>query len=248
MGTVTKGWVSIREYVPGPGKSTINVECYLGPTPPKVIGGYARWENITRPKRKAVTEWQGIDPMRVELDILIDYHEATYHGTNPGVKCEQDMRNLELLAGATEKDKGPKHPPLIHWDANMMHDDHHAGHVSWVIESLEWGEIMFNDTPNIVRAAAKVVLMEWVEDEFITQSGAKKNRSRKNAKGKNKKGRSGKSSTYRVTIQDTQRQGLKTIAIKKFGDVTRWRDIAKLNKIRDPHNIRPDQIIKLPKK
>jgi hypothetical protein len=229
----------------GAGKrSPIEVQCYLGEEPPKVVQSYAVWEEITRPKRKSLTEWQGVKPLRVQVSLMIDYFND--HGPSPGIRCQKDMRNLELLAGATQKGVKPHKPPRVNWWANAVHDNDAASHLEWVVESLEWGDLTYNNVPNVVRATCTIVLLEWVEDQFIRQSGAKKNTNKKGGGGKGGK----KNSTYRVTLKDTQRQGLKTIALKKLGDSKRWREIAKLQKppIRDPMAIRVNQILKMPKK
>lgn len=243
MGEVASGTAWLRAYVPGEKKQpTLSVKCLLGDKPPRPVEGYANWQQIERPRRKSITEWRGVKPIKIEMNLVIDYFED-----NDGQRCERDIRTLELMAGASVKDEREAPPTPILWDANAMHDDREAGHLRWVIESLTWDNFLWNkEGPNIVRAYCTVVIMEYVEDEFITQTGADKNKKKKK---RSKHKSSGKSNTYRVTLADTQKAGLKTIAVKKYGDAKKWRKIANAQKkkIRDPMNIKVNQILIIPK-
>jgi hypothetical protein len=243
VGEVASGTAWLREYIPGANKQpTRSVKCLLGENPPRVIEGYATWNVIERPRRKSLTEWQGVKPLKIELQLVIDYFDK-----NDGLACERDMRQLELMAGASEKGKREAPPTPIRWDANAMHDDREAGHLKWVIETLQWDHFMWNkEGPNIVRANCTVTLMEYVEDQFITEGGAAKNRKKKPRK---KTNATHHKNTYRVTLADTNKQGLRTIAQKKYGDPKKWRKIANAqkHKIRDPMNIKVDQVLVIPK-
>lgn len=245
MGDVVSGTAWLRSYVPGAKhQPTYSLRCLLGSNPPKVIEGYANWNQIERPKRKSLTEWRGTKPLKVELSLIIDHFDD-----NDGNACEHEMRQLELMAGASQEGQDESHPPLVLWDANAQHDDREAGHLRWVIETLAWENLMWNrEGPNIIRAECTVTLMEFVEDEFITEGGAQKHRKRTKGN-KHKTTTSHRASTYQVTLADTQKQGLKTIAAKRLGSAKKWRVIgnAQHPPIRDPMNIHENQILKIPK-
>lgn len=249
MAEIRSGTLWLRMYE-GEGhkrRRTHELTCLLGSEPPKVVEGYAIWEQITRPKRKSLTEWMGVRPLKIQISLVIDYF--TSNVPNPGEKCEHDMRELEIMAGSTQKGiDEDDFPPILLFDANSQHDDREAGHLRWVMESLEWGQLWWNHNPNgpnIVRAEATIVLMEWVEDQYLTGNGASRNR----------RARGGGSSRlpadrYRVTIMDIRKGGLKEIARKKLGKPSRWREIANIQKprIRDPLAIRENQILKMPRR
>lgn len=219
MARVLPGTFWIRTYSPAP----LSVRCLLGPTPVKVTDGYAKWDVIDRPKRRALTEWVGTNPLTVEVDIIIDYFSDP--DRNPGLQCEDDIRDIESMAGLDFD--GDVKPPLCLWDANAAHDNSEAAHLRWVIFRIDWNDtVMFTDAGNRVRQGALLTLMQYVEDEFITATGASKN------KKKTSQNRSSKKDRYRVKKSD---RNLKDIAQKELGNANLWTKIARLNGLRSPN-------------
>lgn len=134
---------------------------------------------------------------------------------------EQDMRDLERMAGI---DLGMREPPKVHWDANAMHDNHEASQLLWVIEDLTWDTNMSrNRDGETVRASGTMTLREFVGDVFIIGAAEK---------------------TYKVRKGDT----LMSIAKKKLGKASRWKEIKNLNpgKVRDPRHLKVGITLKLP--
>lgn len=246
MAQVDLGKFWIRSYIPGSKKQpTYELKCWLGDEPPRVISGYAKWEIIERRYNKPITEWAGLDPLRVEVSLLIDYFVE-----RDGEACERDIRQLEILAGASQKDQPPQEPHVVLWDGNAMHDDREAGHLRWVIESLEWGRMWWNKNlnplpqgtggfpapqsispggtfGNIIRAEAKIVLMEYVDEVYMTsETGRIEN---------------GKYDTYRVQKGDTIKKIAKKLKVSA-------KELLKINSIRDQNAVLKRKTIRIPRK
>lgn len=126
----------------------------MGPANP--TGGYGGWELISRPRRKAMTEWTGRDPLSIGLTIMLD-------GFARGRSVERECRRLERFAGL-----GKGQPPtlLVSSGGLIPHDTYH-GSYRWVIESLEWGDKIVNENELRVRQFADIVLLEFVEDRDL---------------------------------------------------------------------------------
>lgn len=208
---------------------------------PIVTAGYGGWSKIARPRRKALTEWNGRDPVSLEWDFLID---NLLDGR--GLPVERDCRALERIAGL---DAGDPEPPLVTVASDppalMPHGLHRAAHVKWFIEELSWDEegTIYNRSGNRVRATGRLVLTQYVEDEHLEElSPVQRIKKRKASSKKGKKGKSSRAKTYTVKRGDT----LSAIAARKLGKASRWREIAKLNGIRDPRRLKVGKVLKLP--
>lgn len=211
MGQVPPGrlWIRTVGFKP-----QTEVRCYLGETAPKVIDGYGGWTVIARNRNRGLTEWTGNNPLAVEITFLMD----DWSGQK---SVEQDMRDLERMAGL---DEGMREPPRVHWDANAMHDNREAGQLLWIVEGLEWDTNMSrNSDGETVRASGTLTVRQYVGDVFIIAASQK---------------------TYKVVKGDT----LMTIAKKKLGNASRWREIKNLNpgKVRDPKHLKTGITLKLP--
>lgn len=216
---VPQGTLWIR---PANKKSKLEVRCLLGPDAIQVIDGYAQWQTIARPKRRAITEWTGTNPLKVSISFVIDYTGDT--AELPGLRCERDIRDLEEMAGLNFD--GDVRPPELVWDANAPHDNSQASHLTWIIVTLTWGDVMYNTAGNKVRQAGTMELSQFVADEFITATGSGKNRKKTGASTKLKK-----KSRYLVKKSD---KDLKQIAQNELGNANLWTEIAKLNGLRSP--------------
>jgi hypothetical protein len=217
--TVLPGVLKLETVTPFQ-RRTISIKCLLGPDPIAVTDGYAKWEVIDRRKRRGITEWTGTNPLVVELAFVIDYFSSTED--NPGLACEEDIRDLETMAGLIEG--GDVKPPEIVWEANGPHDNAEASHLTWVIKDLKWGDAMYTDAGNRIRQAGTLQLLQFVPDEFLTLGGAAKNQKKTGKKLR-------RNTRYKVKKSD---KDLKSIAQHELGNANLWTEIAKLNKLRGP--------------
>src|SRR4051794_30422300 len=63
-----------------------------------VTEGYAGWQVTPRPREVGIVEWQGRNPMAIEIPFLIDYYFDVVE-SSPGIRCENMVQNLETLCG-----------------------------------------------------------------------------------------------------------------------------------------------------
>jgi hypothetical protein len=248
MATPPLGYVSIECDDP-----PSSVVCRLGEERPEVTDGYGGWNEVARPRRTTVTTWAGVPARRMSLSILMDNWAA-------GIGIEYLIRRLERMA----LPRSGGQPPTVKVDAAGGHLPYQGK--TWVIDAIAWGDALMNSLGNRTRQAATLTLLEYVSDDLIEakkRSAAQRRRAKqqaaKNSKGKNakakrkatakKRGSNRKKKSGRLaTVTDSSFQGedLMAIAARELGDVTRWREIAELNDIRDPRAVRVGQVLRLP--
>lgn len=199
----------------------IEVVALMGVNPPIMVDGYGGWTEIPRPKRDTAVEWTGRPAAKMILEILLDnFREGTH--------VENRIKNLERMAlPASDRTD----PPTIKLDGPVPHQEK-----QWVIGTLEWGAAIWAQDGRRRRQEVKLTLLEKVEDARVAiKSPASKQR----GKGKTKNTR-----IYVIKKGDT----LSSIAARQLGAAKRWKEIATLNGIRDPKNIKPGQKLKIPVK
>jgi hypothetical protein len=224
----------------------------LGPDRPDVSSGYGGWDEVERPRRSTVTTWRGQPARRMSLSIMFDDWAG-------GDSVETDIRRLERLA----LPRPGGQPPTVQVSAigGIIPPAYEA--LSWVIDAIAWGDALLNDHYNRTRQEATVTLLEYVSDDLVRVSPAKKRRAKSNRKsGKaTKKGakqkrvaskagrRTGSSKALTATAGQTvvyDGEDLLSVAARELGDATRWHEIAELNGIRDPRAVTRAMVIRLP--
>lgn len=92
--------------------------------PPQLISGGGRWNVINRPRRGAFTVWDGDDPYRMDVPILIDGW--------PSTSVEDDIAILQQMRHRTD-DYSP--PPKIKIEGALP-----VKGATWVLENdTDWG-------------------------------------------------------------------------------------------------------------
>jgi nucleoid-associated protein YgaU len=131
---------------------------------------------------------------------------------------------------------------------------------NWVIDSLTWGDAEMNLRGNRTRQQVTVSLLEYIGDVRADQNSPSqlqrlKATSTKTAQGAARKrvvASRARGTTFRgsapgtVTVGFGEGDDLLSIAAKELGAASRWMEIGKLNGIRDPRNVKPGQVIRLP--
>lgn len=186
--------------------------------------GYGGWEVRDRPRRTGLTRWRGVNPLRFDIPLLFDNFAS-----GEGKPVEFQIRQLEKMAGL---DKDVEEPPIVGFNSAgvIQHDARNWADGDWVIENIEWGDADRNAAGNITRQAATVKLLQYIEDDALSDESAAQRRKRK-AKTNNKP--INKHKYYHVREGDT----LIKIAVSQLNDSKKWRLLSKLNGIRDPHKV-----------
>lgn len=194
----------------------LSVTGLRGQTPPSPSGGFGGWTRVARPHRKALTQWDGIDPAGLTFSLIFD-------GSGEA-SVEADCLKLERLA---QPPADRVAPPVVRVQGGLPHTD-----LNWVIDTLTWdGSPSFGPEGNRQRQEVTITLLEYVPADTV-QDAATQARSAATPVSK----------TYTVKKGDT----LLSIAAARLGDYTRWTAIAALNGLRDPNRLTVGQKLKLP--
>jgi hypothetical protein len=237
----------------------------LGEERPEVSSGYGGWSEVARPKRTTVTTWTGQPARRMSLSLLFDKWNA-------GTSVETDIRRLERMA----LPRPGGQPPTVTVSApgGVIPPTYEA--LPWVIDAIAWGDALMNVHGNRVRQAVTLTLLQYVTDDMIKVSPAKRRRAKKNrstgkttkkgAKQKRVASKKGRGKPARSTAQAASfasfaapaafvaktstvvydGEDLLSVAARELGDASRWHEIADLNGIRDPRAVTRSQVIRLP--
>lgn len=203
------------------------LQCLMGDGQPQVSGGYGGWQTVDRPRRAQLTEWNGHASFQVVIPFMLD-------GFITGVNIQPAIDTLEAMARVNHPST---EPPILILDGGgaIPHDIIHKHDKRWVITDIQWGDAEWHPQNGYkIRQAGSVTLLEYTKDAHLRTTPAKK------AKGK--KGKGAKHKTYIVKKGDT----LPKIAQHELHDPARWKEIAKLNKLRDPNHLKKGQRLKLP--
>jgi hypothetical protein len=110
-------------------KPPMSFTCWLGDDGARPTGGYGGWDIIDRPRRIAITQWNGRQPLQMDVALLIDGFAA-----NDNVETE--CRVLEKMAFSGD---GPgEAPPVITIDGDFVP---HTS-LEWVISNISWGAML----------------------------------------------------------------------------------------------------------
>jgi len=208
------------------------VMCDLGDGSPIQTQGFGGWEEVERPGQKSITRWRGRQPWKITIPIMLDRFDEG----DDGVSVESEVRTLERLAGGGTSTT----PPVLSFDSGGLvpHDYHDNPRTRWVIDGIEFGEVIRNAYGNRVRCEMVVTVLEYVEGpDYVESSAAKR------SQGKHPNSSSSHSKLYVVKKGDT----LISIARKKHV-AGGWRAIQKLNpkKAKNPRKLVVGTTLRLP--
>lgn len=166
---MAKGQVTIRTTKPGPG---LAITAWLNEAGPTVTGGYGGWEVVARPRRVAITQWRGREPIQMELPLVIDAYDGTAKSDRVTNSIELVVTKLERMALPYPPIKTPPKITLEGSSSNLIpHDD-----LSWVITELSWGVALRNNEGNRVRQEVTLALVSFVGVEKVKIRAAEKQR------------------------------------------------------------------------
>ncbi|HEX5592021.1 MAG TPA: LysM domain-containing protein [Solirubrobacterales bacterium] len=184
----------------------------MGDGPAQPISGLKAWERVERAEGKALTDRAPVDPFAQEVPILLDGW-ADSNSINP------QLRELEKLGGEDAEPFraiGPIRRPGLRY---ILGGD------------PTWGEaVLDEDGDRLLRQRLTLVLEEYVSpDQLLRKKKQKKTRTLNWGSAIVAAG------SYTTRKGDT----LHKIALRLFGDVSRWREIGNKNNIHDPNRVLP---------
>jgi hypothetical protein len=193
---------------------------------PVVVSGYGGWTTTQRARRVSLTEWQGKDPLKMDVPILFD---------GLADKDGQEIAITTLSHMALPASEGSE-PPVIAIDGPGVPE---PGPQDWVIEGIDWGSNVvfdFNDNGFMVRMRqdAVVHLLQYVSDDRIAFKNVTLGSATKR----------GWPKSYTVKSGDT----LQKIAARKdiYHDSTKWSKIATANGLRGSKPLKVGTKLRIP--
>lgn len=195
---------------------------------PVTTGGNGGWELVGRPKRTALTDWIGHEPLRQVIPCVFDGHQTAR-------SVEPDLMRLGVLyVRQPDRDRpsvvkiaGPLGSPL-----------------DWVIESIEWGDAIRRSADGQrTRQFFTLNMLQYVAADVVTRRAT-------TAAGRAAE-RLPTSSNATRTVTVASRAGstpesLLVVAARELGDATRWREIADLNGLTYPGQAKAGQALRIP--
>jgi hypothetical protein len=200
----------------------LSVTALRGPQPPTITDGYGGWTEVARPRRKALTEWDGLPTRKMDVQILLD-------GFSARRSIENDCTKLDRM-GRPAADG--LEPPVVRLTGAVPNTE-----VAWLVQSIDWDAtpdsgVIYDRGGFRTRQLVTLHLMEYVPVTSVDKPSAAA------------RARAG-TSTGKVHIV-RKGETLTSIAAQEYGDASRWTDIAAANGIRDPASIKPGQVVQIP--
>lgn len=199
--------------------------------------GDGGWQSTARPRRKGFVEFVGTSLIAMDVPIVLD----GWSDSNRGRSVEPDLRVLESML--RKRQGAYDEPPVITIEgATVPHRQ-----LNWVIATLTYGDMIRRESDGArVRQNLTLSVIEYVAPDVLGSKPSAPKRAKERNKGGGKKasGESWSASSRSVTARhgDT----LQKIAVRAYGDRSRWHDIAHLNGIRDPKALKVGQRVFLP--
>lgn len=206
-----------------------------GTSPPKIVSGGGGWDIVPRPKRKGLTVWNGYDPTRMDVPILLDKWK------------DKDVVEREiLLLNFMQLPPAPHvHPPRITIGPGVP-----VSGTDWVIESIEWGDnVIYDIGPGgrlvRFRQDATLHLLEFVSGTALVNQASPIHQQPASGSGSGSGSNTPQASAPRWYYGASKGESLYAIAVKFYHDRNKWNVIAAANGLRD--SIVPrDMTLKIP--
>jgi hypothetical protein len=153
-------------------KPPMSFTCWLGDDGAKPTGGYGGWNIIDRPRRIGITQWDGRQPLQMDVAILID-------GFLANDNVETECRVLEAMAFSG--DGAGEEPPVITISGDFV--PHSAPTTEWIINGIQWGNTLRRTSDGKrLRQEAIVGLIRYSKYDKVQLSAAKRKRKKKGRK------------------------------------------------------------------
>lgn len=225
----------------------LSVTAILGTTPPVPSDGYGGWNLVTRPRRKALTEWGGINPLRVLVTVILGVKPGRsgqiLDGYALGTSCETDRTTLERMA---QPPSPGSEPPLVTVHGAVPH----ANDGPWVIESFDWDQNPIIAGGKLARQEVTVHLLEYVRDDRLVDLNAAQTArlqaSIASATAARTAGGTSNQTPHQKTYVVKSGDTLVKIAASVLGNYKRWGEIATLNHLTDPDTLTVGERLRIP--
>lgn len=191
---------------------------HLGVDLPARTDGLGGWQEVTRPRRKSLTEYIGPAVDKLNLPIKCDGFPHT--SVQADVDWLGDLGRRDGEQSPVFRVTGP-----VWLSGNLF-----------VCDSVDWGDFARSGTTgDLVRQSLTLHCWRYEAANSVISTSPAKKHSGKHSGSSHPK-------TYTVRKGDT----LQKIAAKVYGKASDWHRIADANNLRDPNHLKVGQVLKLP--
>ena|SRR5215218_10325800 len=195
----------------------------LGKKKPLFSDGIGQWTTVPRPRRRALTEFDGELPLKYTFDVCLSAFP------------DGDVEPLigRILGWAARMDQ-PYQPTLLSVKGPIVYPQltYFLSKCDQIDESME-----FNDAGRICRQFLDLELTEYVAPDLVIQTPPPAQAAQERAAQSAPSER-----TYTVARGDT----LSSIAARVMGKASLWLELSEANGIRDPRRLQIGQVLRIP--
>jgi hypothetical protein len=134
----------------------IEIKGVMGEDTPRVTAGYGGWNIIKRPRKRGSIEYEGIEPIRMELEIVFDAWGEDVNITN----VDTALSHLDRMTIPTGKNLPP---PLVFVDSKSVPKPRIT---PWVINNITWGTTIRNSEGETKRQTVQIEFIQADETEY----------------------------------------------------------------------------------
>ena len=150
----------------------LNLVGLLGPESPRLTGGFGGWDVVNRPRQVGMTVWNGVDPFKLEFQIVLDGGAAgadISETTNtiyerPDVQPESQEPVLRDLLDVARGNADHPGPGIVKVDGIPS-----LPATRWIISDLEFGTDAIRRVNDMHRTRVTVdfTLLEYMPPSYI---------------------------------------------------------------------------------
>jgi hypothetical protein len=199
----------------------------MGTDVPRITGGYGGWRQLDKPRKRGTLEYEGIEPLEMQLELILDAWGEESRVTN----VDTDLVELEAMTVPVDLNQPP---PTVFVDGKAIPRDKST---PWVITAITWGTTIRNTEGETKRQTFQMTLVQADAIEHA-RTAPKPTRARNPRSPSNTRPR-----TYTWKKKDTWPQ----VALKLLGDKKLAIKIIDYNKFRPGHQMKVGQKIKVPR-
>lgn len=203
-----------------------DIVTFMAEEQPQLSDGLGGWATVARPDNVAMTDWNGNEPYRMRLALMLDdFMEQRKQNVS------RDFRSILKLGRTKNRDA---QPPRFRVYGKALPINGRR----WVLENVEWGERIVRPGGRTVRQAVVLQMVEYIRPDDIEIRRKRKRKGKRGKSGDNEK----RTRHYTVKKDDT----LAKIAAKFYGDWQKWTKIAKANGIKNPRKLKVGTKLRIP--
>jgi LysM domain len=196
----------------------------LGKRKPIFSGGIAQWDEVERPRRRAMSEYRGESLLKYSFDVALSAY--------PDGNVEPLIRRI---VGWASRSDLPFQPTLLKVQGPIIYPD--LNYYLTKCDQVDDETLAFNSANQICRQLLDLEITEYVAPDLVIQTPPPAQAAQARAAETTPAER-----TYTVAAGDT----LWAIAARLLGKGQRWSEIAEKNGIRDPRALKIGTVLKVP--